>query len=158
MLTSHTIGKLMGGFSEGEPTIISLRKVSILDKMPPLRRTRIIDRMDERTGRGNLGVINRAQQSYQLENGRFADKVTDLDARLKDQHYQFEIRVASVTRSITVAIPRRPSLKPIISGVAITGQEYHQLICQSKQAGVSLANPIFERNRWRCGAGSIPIE
>jgi hypothetical protein len=157
-LTSQTLGKFTQSFAGGNPVVITLEKVSPNDKLLPPRRTKIIDRMDERTGYINLGVINRAQQVYQLENKRFASKVANLDALLNTQNYQFEIRTASVTQSVAVAIPRRPSLMPLISAVAITGQDFRQIICKGKQAGINIVNPTLKGNGWQCGAGSFPVE
>jgi type II secretory pathway pseudopilin PulG len=113
----------------------------------------------------NLGTLNRAQQSYQLENGRFASKIDQLDARISGKFYSYTIVAANKGQVITRAIPKSKGLKPVVAGVAIRGEstnsstnEFYQIICESKSPGFSVSSPKFDGAKWVCGAGSQSIE
>ena len=107
-----------------------------------------------------LGTLNRAQESHQLEKGRFANKIDQLDARISGKFYSYTIIAANKTQAITRAMPKAKGLKPVIAGAAISGTpnsstaQFQQIICESKSPGFSISNPKFDGAKWVCGAGS----
>jgi hypothetical protein len=116
-----------------------------------------------------LGTLNRAQQAYQFENGRFASKIDQLDARFSGKFYSYTIIAANKTQAITRAMPKSKGLNPVIAGAAISEapnsstsstNQFHQIICESTSPGFSISNPKFDGRKLSCGPGSkiIPDE
>jgi hypothetical protein len=110
-----------------------------------------------------LGTLNRAQQAHQLEKGRFAKKIDQLDARISGKFYSYTIIAANKTEAITQAMPKYEGLKPVIAGAAISKasnsstDQFHRIICESTSPGFSISKPKFDGIKWICGAKSQEI-
>lgn len=110
-----------------------------------------------------LGTLNRAQQAYQLEKGRFANKIDQLDARISGKFYSYTIIAANKTQAIAQAMPRDKGMKPVIAGAAISEasnsstEQFHRIICESTSSGLSISKPKFDGMKWVCGAKSKEI-
>jgi hypothetical protein len=111
-----------------------------------------------------LGTLNRAQQAYQLEKGRFASRTDQLDARFSGRFYSYVIIAASKTQVIIKATPKFKGLKPVIAGAAVSGEpqsateQFHQIFCESTARGFSIASPEFDGTKWVCGTQSKPVD
>jgi Type IV pilin-like G and H, putative len=110
-----------------------------------------------------LGTLNRTQQVYQLEKGRFANKIDQLDARISGKFYSYTIIAANKTQAITQAMPKYKGLKPVIAGAAISEasnsstDQFHRVICESTSPGFSISKPKFDGMKWVCGTKSKEI-
>jgi type IV pilus assembly protein PilA len=84
--------------------------------------------------KSNLGVINRAQQAYRLENQTFATTYTNLDAQISPKFYLYTTTTASQYTSKTIATPKAANqdLKAYAAGVAQSGDNtIATLLCES---------------------------
>jgi hypothetical protein len=113
----------------------------------------------------NLGVLSRAQQSYQLEKGGFAVRIDALDARISGKFYSYTIIEANKTQSIAKALPKAKGLKSFIAAVATNGQpadsntyQFSQIICESNDPGFSVSNPKLDGMQWKCGQKSTKVK
>jgi uncharacterized protein YjbI with pentapeptide repeats len=110
--------------------------------------------------RSTLGMINRAQQAFQLENNYFARSLNQLDAVLSPKYYQYEIIEYGVNLVITKATPSQSELKSYISGVFMGDFPvyFSQIICESDRPGKDIEKPSFIGDDWVCGSGSTSID
>jgi type IV pilus assembly protein PilA len=84
--------------------------------------------------KSNLGTINRAQQSYRLENQTFADTYTKLDAQIVPKFYSYATTTPTQYQSKTLATPvaANQDLKAYAAGVAQSGDNSTAtLLCES---------------------------
>jgi len=67
----------------------------------------------EDEGKQNIGVINRAQQAYYLENHRFAKTLAELDLGIKSdtENYHYQIVHQGTNSVISTATAKKPELK-----------------------------------------------
>jgi type IV pilus assembly protein PilA len=89
--------------------------------------------------KSNLGVINRAQQSYRLENSTFADAYTKLDAQISPKFYDYTTTSGQyTTKTLATAKTANADLKNYGSAVAQSGLDntIANVLCESiKVAG-----------------------
>jgi type IV pilus assembly protein PilA len=81
--------------------------------------------------KSNLGVINRAQQSYRMENGVFAANLTDMDARVSGKFFGYEIDSANANSMVALTTTLEKELKPSAAAAAQNGENFASLICES---------------------------
>lgn len=79
----------------------------------------------------NLGSINRSQQSYRWENGRFAAQIEDLDIKASSKYYRYSILSANTTDTKAVSISQDSGLKVSSSSVTKNSDLLTQIICES---------------------------
>jgi type IV pilus assembly protein PilA len=89
--------------------------------------------------KSNLGVINRAQQSYRLENSTFASTLTNLDAQISPKFYTYTPSAGTyTTKTLAAIVTGNNDLKVYASGVAQSGSDntVSSILCESiKTAG-----------------------
>jgi type IV pilus assembly protein PilA len=82
--------------------------------------------------KSNLGTINRAQQSYRLENSTFAAGVTSLDAKVTGNFYTYIVTGAQYTTTTASTPGTNVDLKSYSAGVAQSGDNSSAMIvCES---------------------------
>jgi type IV pilus assembly protein PilA len=84
--------------------------------------------------KSSLGLVNRAQQAYRYEQGRFSQNLPALNAfgiALPNKHYTYSI--TGVTNTATIeADPTRTDYKVYSAGVALGADDrFAQVICES---------------------------
>ena len=72
--------------------------------------------------KSNLGTINRAQQSYRLENSTFSGALTSLDAQISPKFYSYVPTGGQYTTK-TLATTTNKDLKAYAAGVAQSGSD-----------------------------------
>lgn len=82
--------------------------------------------------KSNLGVVNRAQQAYRLENSTFATAISSLDAKIDGKYYTYAPTSDQYTTK-TLANTTNPDLKVYAGGVAQSGNDssIKVIICES---------------------------
>ena len=114
--------------------------------------------------KSNLGTVNRSQQAFRLERNRFANALTDLDARVTGKFYTYtvagDINSAS---AITQGVPAAGGgdLKVSSARVEQNGDTFLQLICESTEtsANPSAVPGIIQPANLQasCGAAYVPV-
>jgi type IV pilus assembly protein PilA len=115
--------------------------------------------------KSNLGVIARAQQSYRLEQGTFATSIDQLDARITNQFFEYEIipQAAPGKSVVFTAIPVEPDLRSY-TGVAFqpTDDVFISGICEtdspSQTPPAAPPMPSSETEPIQCPPGSLLVE
>jgi type IV pilus assembly protein PilA len=99
--------------------------------------------------KSNLGTINRAQQSYRLENSTFATATANLDAKITPNFFTYAVAAgADNLDAITTADPgTNTDLKVYSAGVAQSGDNSSAMVvCESvatkAASGTATANPV----------------
>ena len=120
--------------------------------------------------RQNVGVMNRAQQAYYLENKFFAKNLPELELGIKPEtnNYSYSLR-STGTASYHYAISKQGSntLKSYVSAVFLVPSKsptakdeiiFQQIVCEAEKAGKTpLANPTFVNNKPTCGPNTQQI-
>jgi type IV pilus assembly protein PilA len=84
--------------------------------------------------KSNLGVVNRAQQAYRLENSTFTATLTNLDAQISPKFYTYAVTAGVYTTSTAATIVAgNEDLKAYTSGVAQSGSDnsIKNILCES---------------------------
>ncbi|MGB7412713.1 MAG: type IV pilin-like G/H family protein [Thermosynechococcaceae cyanobacterium] len=119
--------------------------------------------------KSSLGVINRAQQSFQLEKGAFAISINDLDATVSSEFYDYQIvpQADSKKSAIATATPTEPELRSytgfaFMLGSTPTDSTFIQGICESDTPSqtppAAPAAPRSATEPVQCPPGSSLIE
>jgi type IV pilus assembly protein PilA len=85
--------------------------------------------------KSNLGVINRAQQSYRLENSTFTGALTSLDAQISPKFYSYAPTGGQyTTKTLATATSANADLKNYGAAVAQSGKDntIASILCESK--------------------------
>jgi type IV pilus assembly protein PilA len=82
--------------------------------------------------KSSLGSINRAQQSYRWEKGRFANNLANLDVKPSAKFYSYLITTGNTTDAAATTTTRQEELKASSSAVTISGDVLIQIICESQ--------------------------
>ncbi|NJK30174.1 MAG: hypothetical protein HC940_08510 [Acaryochloris sp. SU_5_25] len=107
----------------------------------------------------HLGSISRAQMAYNLEYGKFTQKLDELDLGIKAKHFTLAGLEANQTKAIFTAIPKEPGLNSYAGGVSqLPDASYGSILCESRQPSQAIAPPILEGNTWRCAPESQKVE
>lgn len=114
----------------------------------------------------SLGTLNRAQQGYMLEHGRFADNANTLGVAIHNSsHYSYSIRVDSAGDQFAVhdATALSPSLQPYVGMAAITqggtgDARVETALCRAKTAQSGQADqPIVSSASVNCATSTEPV-
>jgi type IV pilus assembly protein PilA len=98
--------------------------------------------------KSNLGTINRAQQSYRLENQSFATTTANLDAKITGNFFTYAVGTTDALDTVTAADPgTNVDLKVYSSGVAQSGNNTSAMVvCESAATkaagGTATAAPV----------------
>jgi type IV pilus assembly protein PilA len=96
-------------------------------------------------GKNNIGQVNRAQQAYFLEQGKFSDSFADLGIgkRTQTENYDYSMRVTP-SAVFNYAIPRKKRMKGYVGAVFLipgdeaTGESSTKAIaCETKSSWLS---------------------
>jgi type IV pilus assembly protein PilA len=99
--------------------------------------------------KSNLGVINRAQQSYRLENSTFATALTNLDAQISPKFYAYTPSSGVyTTKTLATTLTGNNDLKAYASGVAQSGSDntIATLLCESTATSGNSGNANVTMN------------
>jgi type IV pilus assembly protein PilA len=95
--------------------------------------------------KSNIGTINRAQQSYRLEQGTFTSQLTNLDAKVSGKFYSYTLGGGTATGATVAAALSgvATDLKTFSGAVAQpTGSDFFgQVICESTSNGGTVPTP-----------------
>jgi type IV pilus assembly protein PilA len=82
--------------------------------------------------KSNIGVVNRAQQAYRLENATFATALSQLDAKIDGKYYTYT-PTSDVYTTKTLATTTNKDLKVYAGGVAQSGNDssIKVILCES---------------------------
>ncbi len=115
--------------------------------------------------KANIGTINRAQQSYRLEQGSFAGGATGLtalDAQVSGKFYTYVLGAGTATGSSVSATLTTvsPDLKTFSGAVAQpAGTDFFgQVICESTSNGGTVPTPtapLATGDEGECDAGTV---
>jgi hypothetical protein len=107
----------------------------------------------------NMGIIWRGLMSYHLEKGGFAKAIDQLDIRIIPKYYRYAIAQSNQQFAISKAIPTQKNLVAYSAGMSAGKKdEYFSILCRKSKPGFLIANPVFEKAVWKCGAGSVLVE
>jgi type IV pilus assembly protein PilA len=82
--------------------------------------------------KSNLGTVNRAQQSYRLENSTFATALTGLDAKISGNFYTYTVTGGQYTTTTAAPPVANNDLKAYSAGVAQSGDNTSAaVVCES---------------------------
>jgi type IV pilus assembly protein PilA len=112
--------------------------------------------------KSSLGTINRSQQAYRLETNGFATSLTSLDAKINGKFYTFATgTTASAAFQSATATPTQSELKNSSAGVAQTGDNFVQIICENTTTVASASAPTVPTNTagvLSCASGYTAIQ
>ena len=82
--------------------------------------------------KSNLGTVNRAQQSYRLENSTFSANLTSLDAKISGNFYTYTVTGGQYTTTTSATPVTNKDLKVYNAGVAQSGDNTSAaVVCES---------------------------
>ncbi len=86
--------------------------------------------------KSSLGSINRAQQSYRWEKGRFANNLESLEVKPSSKFYSYLITIGNTTDTAATTTTRQEELKASSSAVTMSGDILIQITCESQDIQV----------------------
>jgi hypothetical protein len=106
-----------------------------------------------------ISTINRAQQAYYLEKGRFTRNVRELGVfvRFENQPYLYQIQLNSSGKQVSIAAtPKMDGLRSYRGTVALASGDRGTvaIICQSDRPSATPPTVTGLGNNLRCGANS----
>jgi type IV pilus assembly protein PilA len=118
--------------------------------------------------KSNLGVINRAQQAYRLENQTFAGALANLDAQISPKFYAYAPTGGQyTTKTVTTTTTGNTDLKVYASGVSQSALDntIKNILCESTAtsansgaADVSMTGDATTTAGGTCGTGTVEIK
>jgi type IV pilus assembly protein PilA len=107
--------------------------------------------------KSSLGVINRSQQSYRLENNTFATTLALLDAKLSPKFYVYSAPVVTANSAIQNSNPNATDLKDYASAIVQNaGDTVTQVICESPDVSGAASNNVATADAAAtCTAGKV---
>lgn len=107
--------------------------------------------------RTNVGAMNRAQQSYYLENQKFADgstAINDLGIGIANSdNFNYSANSSDANTSIVnYGTARNADLKGYAGGVFKSGGNTQAILCEANSAGINAASA--PTNATNCNAGT----
>jgi hypothetical protein len=112
-------------------------------------------------GKQYISSINKAQQAYYTENGKFTDSWEELGVGIRTETaiYKYVIRVTE-RAAFSFAIPKNPAVKAYIGGVGLVsplqGGDFTSqvVVCEATFGQNILQAPRILANEVVCGAGT----
>ncbi|WP_416667859.1 type IV pilin-like G/H family protein [Egbenema bharatensis] len=126
------------------------------------RQSKELERQLEQTlarsvARSSIASINRAQQAYHIENGRFSPTIAGLDVGRDEEteHYTFSIVLEGTNKAIVTAIAQQADLKSYTGAVAVINRLTRSIVCESDSPSQTApASPIVNGDELQCASGS----
>ncbi|MGA9380681.1 MAG: type IV pilin-like G/H family protein, partial [Phormidium sp.] len=113
-------------------------------------------------GKQYTSSINKTQQAYYTENGKFTESWEELGVGIRTETamYKYVIRVTE-RAAFSFAIPKNPAVKAYIGGVVLVspleGGDFtpQAVVCEAETAGqYILQTPKILANEFICGGGT----
>ncbi len=107
----------------------------------------------------NVGAMNRAQQTYYLENQAFTNSIATLGVGIKDtQNYSYVANTVTALADNVAnkATANNSDLKGYVGGVFKTGGNTDSILCENSTAG--LTAPNNPTTATQCGANSVQLK
>jgi type IV pilus assembly protein PilA len=107
--------------------------------------------------KSSLGVINRSQQAYRLENSTFSNSTSLLDAKITAKFYTYATPTATANSAIQNVAPAQTDIKDYAAAVLQTaGDTFQQVICESGDvSGAASNNTAAADASAACTAGKV---
>lgn len=124
------------------------------------------DKAKQAEAKQYVGSMNRAQQSYFLEEGHFTDNIPELGLGIKTETTNYTYSsYATLVSSINYSVSRQSDLKSYVGGVflgsvAETGELITlAILCETKDRGTNRPPaPIVEDGRLQCAPGTESLD
>jgi type IV pilus assembly protein PilA len=81
--------------------------------------------------KANMGSLNRSQQAYRWEHGRFTNQLNNLDVKLTNKYYNYSIVSGDTNDTRAITISQQPDLKVSSGAVSQNNDVFSQIICES---------------------------
>jgi type IV pilus assembly protein PilA len=146
-IINHLISKSIAKQNQGFTLIELLVSIIIVGVLAAIALPSFLNQSAKARGseaKATLGSINRAQQAYRYENGRFASNINALRGIVSfaenGNFYDYSV-VGATNTALASADPLQDSFKVYNAGVAIGSNTYFvQVICESLGVKGSLEN------------------
>lgn len=107
--------------------------------------------------KSNIGTINRALQSYRLENSTMTGNITNLDAKVAGSFYTYGLASAAQNSAQIATTTQRADLKSYSAMVNQNGDTFQAIICESNDTVGSGANSTAPTSISACAASHKPV-
>ncbi len=130
----------------------------------------MVSKAKQAEGKQNIGVLNRAQQAYYLENNAFTNSVETLGVGIKTQTENYKYSIRATPKAIfNYGVARNNTIKSYVGGVfAVPAKEIPNsksssqdeiltlsIVCETNSRGSSRpAEPIYKNGELACGSGT----
>ncbi|MUL35555.1 type IV pilin-like G/H family protein [Gloeocapsopsis dulcis] len=106
--------------------------------------------------RTNVGALNRAQQSFYLENQSFSDNLSNLGIGISNSdNYNYEANGNNLGNQVAnLATSSKPDLKEYAGGVFKTGDTTASILCEGNNSSVNASAPTNASN---CGTNQTKL-
>jgi len=118
--------------------------------------------------KANIGTLNRAQQTYFLENTKFAENLELLGVAIapESESYRYQIAQATDKQVVVNAQAKNPELKSFVGVViaektpTVTGSTTLTFICETEQATQTppAIGTVYQASEFQCPQGSRKVK
>jgi type IV pilus assembly protein PilA len=116
------------------------------------------DKAKQVEARNNIGAMNRAQQAYHLEDGKFADSIDGLGVGIRNSsNYEYSIEKTPLA-TFQYGTPLHEDLKSYVGIVVASPSPENSdeisaqaILCEQNEPGVKPSEPIVEDGVIQCG-------
>lgn len=140
--------------SPNEPQpILPTHTVLTPSPLPP------IDLAGELEAKSFINSVNKSQQIFYLQHGKFASSFEELAIPLQSQpeSYEYQIVSANQQQALVTAQAKKPDLRSYTGAVFVIGESTTDQICQTNQPSQTPpSQPEVVENTIQCPAGSSP--
>lgn len=119
-----------------------------------------IDLAGELEAKSFINSVNKSQQIFYLQHGKFASSFEELAIPLQSQpeSYEYQIVSANQQQALVTAQAKKPDLRSYTGAVFVTGESTIDQICQTNQPSKTPpSQPEVVENTIQCPAGSSPL-
>ncbi len=119
------------------------------------------DRRSQYSAQSQIDQVTRGQQVFYLEHNTFTNSCNDLwfdDDRFDAdsvEGYSIQITHADAKFSVVKAIPNREGLRAYVGAVTLKDGFPISSLCESKNFGQSISDPVVIKGVLTCGSGSV---
>ena len=133
----------------------------------------MVSKAKQAEGKQNIGVLNRAQQAYYLENNAFTNSVETLGIGIKTQTENYNYSIRATPKAIfNYGVARNNTIKSYVGGVfAVPAKEIPNsksssqdeiltlsIVCETTSWGWNRpAEPIYKNGELACGSGTSDL-
>ncbi|MDP8966948.1 MAG: type IV pilin-like G/H family protein [Cyanobacteriota bacterium] len=129
-----------------------------------------VSKAKQAEGKQNIGVLNRAQQAYYLENNAFTNSIETLGVGIKTQTQNYNYSIRTTPKAVfNYGISRKYYLKSYVGGIfAVPAKEIpnsnsdHKdeiltlsIVCETNSGGWNRpSEPTYKNGELACGSGT----